>query len=119
MMVFEDFPNIKIGIMLIYPTFAMSIRHTCGIDNPGYIPEHPGSDDEQDRGGGGGGGSGRSNRSESWNREQGQGPPLSRPRSTEGAWLEGSFTGPRQHYRAQETYFDCEFYIYGHKYQSE
>ncbi|KAG7157322.1 Arrestin domain-containing protein 17-like 1 [Homarus americanus] len=42
-----------------------------------------------------------------------------RPNSTECAWLESSLSGPKQHYRAQETYFDCEFYIYGHKYQKD
>ncbi|KAK3863365.1 hypothetical protein Pcinc_030862 [Petrolisthes cinctipes] len=42
-----------------------------------------------------------------------------RPSTAERAWLEGTLMGPRQHYRAQETYFDCEFYIYGHKYQKD
>ncbi|CAL4074128.1 unnamed protein product, partial [Meganyctiphanes norvegica] len=38
----------------------------------------------------------------------------SRPSSAE-LW----HLGPVQHYRAQETYFDCDFYIYGHKYQKD
>ncbi|XP_050687693.1 arrestin domain-containing protein 17-like isoform X2 [Eriocheir sinensis] len=83
--------------------------HTCGIDNPGYIPDQPGRADER---GGGGGGNGAQH-------ESSERSPLPRPGSTETAWLEGSLAGPRQHYRAQETYFDCEFYIYGHKYQKD
>ncbi|XP_045138302.1 LOW QUALITY PROTEIN: arrestin domain-containing protein 17-like [Portunus trituberculatus] len=93
--------------------------HARGIVNPGYIPDNPGSDDEQNVGGGNSGGSSRSYSSDRRRGECGRMTPLSRPRSTEGAWLEGSFKGPRQHYRAQETYFDCEFYIYGHKYQKD
>ena len=101
-------------------SFGVHFRHARGIDNPGYIPDNPGSDDDHDIGGGGSsGGSSRSYASDRRSGNCGRVTALSRPRSTEGAWLEGSFKGPRQHYRAQETYFDCEFYIYGHKYQSE
>ncbi|XP_071547693.1 arrestin domain-containing protein 17-like [Panulirus ornatus] len=76
--------------------------HGGGIDNPGYIPDSEGSGLEV--------------------RPRTQEParrPSHRPNSSECAWLESSIKGPRQHYRAQETYFDCEFYIYGHKYQKE
>lgn len=90
-----------------HPHLPLISRHTCGIDNPGYIPDQPRSDDEQDGGG------------DNTRHKSSERPALPRPGSTETAWLEGSMAGPRQHYRAQETYFDCEFYIYGHKYQSK
>lgn len=69
------------------------------MDNPGYIPDMEVS------------------------KEEASDPPTRRashrPRSSEQAWKEASLDGPKQHFRAQETYFDTEFYIYGHKYQSE
>ena len=42
-----------------------------------------------------------------------------RPQSSASTWRENTMRGPTYHYWAKETYFDCEFYIYGHKYQSE
>ncbi|XP_047493442.1 arrestin domain-containing protein 17-like [Penaeus chinensis] len=70
-----------------------------GVDNPGYIPDMEVS------------------------KEETSDPPTRRtshrPRSSEHAWKEASLDGPKQHYRAQETYFDTEFYIYGHKYQKD
>ena len=43
----------------------------------------------------------------------------SRPKSSDSSWRERTIFGPMSHYKAHETYFDCEFYIYGHKYQSK
>ncbi|XP_037786438.1 arrestin domain-containing protein 17-like [Penaeus monodon] len=74
-------------------------RYAGGVDNPGYIPDMEVS------------------------KEEASDPPTRRashrPRSSEHAWKEASLDGPKQHYRAQETYFDTEFYIYGHKYQKD
>lgn len=90
------------------PHSASLLRYTCGIVNPGYIPDQPGKDEEQGEKG-----------SKSTQHMSDERPALSRPGSREKTLLDGTLSGPRQHYRAQETYFDCEFYIYGHKYQSE
>ncbi|XP_053640537.1 arrestin domain-containing protein 17-like [Cherax quadricarinatus] len=90
-----------------FPTTMWSARHTKfpgGVTNPGYIPDHDGCES--------GSGLEVPQKCQLATRRASH-----RPRSTESAWLQGSISGPRQHYRAQETYFDCEFYIYGHKYQ--
>ncbi|XP_018020018.1 uncharacterized protein LOC108676457 [Hyalella azteca] len=48
------------------------------------------------------------------NRRKGE---FGRPKSSCSVVRENTLRGPTYHYRAIETYFDCEFYIYGHKYQ--
>ena len=40
-----------------------------------------------------------------------------RPQSTYSRRKENTIRGPTYYYKAKETYFECEFYIYGHKYQ--
>ena len=42
-----------------------------------------------------------------------------RPFSTHSTRMENTMKGPIYNYKAKETYFDTEFYVYGHKYQSE
>ncbi|XP_066945548.1 thioredoxin-interacting protein-like isoform X1 [Macrobrachium rosenbergii] len=73
-----------------------------GVDNPGFIPD-------SDLGNGD-----LLSQTSSTN-----GHIIHRPNSSEHEWREATFGGPIQHFRAQETYFDCEFYIYGHKYQKD
>ncbi|KAK7081824.1 hypothetical protein SK128_009896 [Halocaridina rubra] len=75
-----------------------------GVDNPGFIPDNDvGSLPNPFR-----------------NHSISNGPTtIHRPNSSEHSWRETSVSGPLQHFRAQETYFDCEFYIYGHKYQKD
>ncbi|XP_064098042.1 uncharacterized protein LOC135209263 isoform X4 [Macrobrachium nipponense] len=73
-----------------------------GVDNPGFIPD-------SDLGNG-----------DLLSPTSGtNGHIIHRPNSSEHEWRESTFGGPIQHFRAQETYFDCEFYIYGHKYQKD
>lgn len=46
-------------------------------------------------------------------------PTYERPYSSTSLRRENTMKGPTYYYKAKETYFDCEFYIFGHKYQSK
>ncbi|XP_068216039.1 arrestin domain-containing protein 3-like isoform X2 [Palaemon carinicauda] len=73
-----------------------------GVDNPGFIPDTDlGNGDLLSP------------------TSSANGYAIHRPNSSEHKWRETSVGGPIQHFMAQETYFDCEFYIYGHKYQKD
>lgn len=85
-----------------------------GVDNPGFIPDENQGEKEL--------------KSQCFYAEYSEMHPDAyvckkcpryRPTSGQSIWGDGIVKGPRQHFQAMETYFDCEFYIYGHKYQSK